>query len=302
VDIYFGSQLIKTVSAQGGSFGAAPSTVDYTIPTPCAHGLVNVTARGQTSGRSAVDVFQVRDKNPVDLWTYCQWDSSTWGGAAGPVWNSPDIQLYDTNNNPVDSNNLTVGQQYTVKTKIHNNTSFQANQAKVTFRWENYGMGGPWNDFHVDTINVPAAGATAQASFTPPATGHLCLQAEVYHLEDTTPSNNVGQENLHVGPTSSPTKVNFIVWNPTDKPAAAYLEVRQMIKPAEQDKERLWATWIVHPDPQVLQPRGRGDASIVVDPDPADVKSGTSAVFAVTAFIGGRMIGGVNVVMTKKSE
>jgi len=300
VNLYFGSQLIKTVTAQAGNFGAAPSTVDYTIPTPCTHGLVNVTAHGQTSGRYAVDVFQVRDKNPVDLWTYCQWDSNTWGGAAGPVWNSPDIQLYDSSNNPIDSNNLIAGQQYTVKAKIHNNTTFKAKQAKVTFRWENFGMGGPWSNFHLDTVDVPSTGATAQASFTPPATGHLCLQAEVYHVEDTTSSNNVGQENLHVGTTSSPTDVHFIVWNPTDKPAAAYLEVRQMIKPAQQGKERLWATWIVHPDPQILQPRGRGDASIIVDPDLSDVKSGTKAEFSVTAFIDGLMIGGVNVVLTKK--
>jgi hypothetical protein len=301
VDIYFDGQWMLTTAAQGGDFGQAPSYVDIQVPSPHAHERVNVTAVGQTSGRCAVDVFQVRDANPVDLWTYSQWDNTTWGGAAGPTWNSPDIQLYDRGGQPVASNNLTVGESYTVKAEVHNNSAFQAQQARIVFRWANYGVGGPWNEFHTDTQDVPTAGATAEAPFTPGATGHLCLRVEIFHAEDITPDNNQGQENLHVGPTSSPTEVCFLVWNLTKEPAAVFLEVRQLPRPSEEpEEERLWGTWVVHPDPQVLEPGDRAEACVVVDPDLADARPGTTAEFAVTGYINGTMIGGVNLLMTKK--
>jgi hypothetical protein len=124
--------------------------------------------------------------------------------------------------------------------------------------------------------------------------------AEIYHVEDITPNNNRGQENLHVGPTSSPAKVCFLIWNQTKRPAAVFLEVRQLIRPDQIDRERLWATQVVHPDPQVLQPGDRAEACIIVDPDVADVDEGTQAEFAVAGFIDGEMIGGVNLVIVKE--
>jgi hypothetical protein len=142
------------------------------------------------------------------------------------VWNSPDIQLYDAAGNPVASNNLTAGTTYDVKVRVRNDTAFQANQAKVVFRWANFGVGGPFTDFHTDTLDVPPGGVDAEAPFTPGSTGHLCIVAEINHLEDVNPDNNKGQENLHVGPTSSPAKVCFLIWNLTKEPAAVYLEVR----------------------------------------------------------------------------
>jgi hypothetical protein len=302
VDIYFGSQLVKTVAAQGGSFGQIGADVDIQVASPHQLGPMNVMLVGQQSGRYAVEVFQVRSKNPVDLWTYSQLDSSTWGlnpGGGNPIWDNPEIQLYE-GANMVNSNNLVVGHTYTMKVKVHNDTAFTANQAKVVFRWANFGIGGPWYDFHTVALNVPPGGATAEAPFTPGQTGHVCVLAEIYHTEDITPSNNQGQENLHVGPTSSPAKVCFLVWNRTKKPAAVYLEVRQLIKPDKIGKERLWATKVIHPDPQVLQPGERSEACVIVDPDVADVKKGTKAEFAVTGFIDGEMIGGVNLVIVKQ--
>jgi hypothetical protein len=143
----------------------------------------------------------------------------------------------------------------------------------------------------------------AETTFQPQATGHLCIKAVIEHLEDTTPDNNEGQENLHVGYSSSPTDVCFSIWNLTNEPAPVYLEVRQLIDPSKDRKEqRLWASSIRHPDNQVLQPGERAEACITVDPDLADAKEGTQAEFAVTAFIGKKMIGGINLVMAKKTS
>jgi hypothetical protein len=126
------------------------------------------------------------------------------------------------------------------------------------------------------------------------------VKAEIEHIEDINPANNQGQENLHVGFSHSPSEVCFTVWNPTKETAPVHLEVRQLITPGEQQRERLWATWVKHPEPQMLKPGQRGTACVVVDPAPADVKPGAKAVFAVTAFVGPTMIGGVNVEMTKQ--
>lgn len=310
IDLYFDDQLwlVTPVANAAGEFGQGLPTVDITVPTPYPHRLVNILAYGKTSKRYAARVFQVRDKNPVDLWTYDQHDESTWSIHVGdnPTWNSPDIQLYDKSGNPVASNNLVFGETYTVKVNIRNKTAFAAPQAKVVFKWRNYGAGGPWELFHPDAtalINVPANPpgiATAQNDFTPPATGHLCIKMEIEHVEDTKPSNNQGQENLHVGYSSSPTRICFLVWNLSNKPAPVHLEVRQLIQPGQEQKERLWATWVNHPDPQILQPNTHAEACVIVDPDVADVRPGTEAKFAVTAFIGNKIIGGVNLNVVKK--
>jgi hypothetical protein len=266
---------------------------------------VNIWAKGQTSGRYATRVFQVRDVNPVDLWTYDQWDDSTWSLHPGdnPTWDSPDIQLYDHTGNPADSNNLTFGETYTVKVNVRNKASFPAAGAKVVFKWENYGAGGPWQTFDTEVVDVPAgpnALKVAETTYSPQATGHLCLKVELEHIEDTKPQNNAGQENLHVGYTSSPAKVSFLVWNQTKEAMPVHFEVRQLIDPKRYKKERLWATDIQHPTPQFLAPGACGKAWVVMDPGPADVKPGTKAEFAVTAFIANRVIGGVNAIITKK--
>ncbi len=305
IDIYFGKSGPTTTTADAtGKFGQGIPAVNITVPSGYVHGLANVRAYGHSSHRHAVRIFQVRDKNPVDLWTYDQWDPSTWSLHPGdnPTWDSPDIQLYDTNGNPVDSNNLTLGKDYTVKVNVRNRAAFAAQGAKVTFDWENYGAGGPWQNWDTATVDVPANPlglAVAQANFKPQATGHLCIQVNLEHVEDIGPINNTGQENLHVGYSSSPTDICFTVWNRTKEPAPVHLEVRQLIKP-DDTKVRLWASWVKHPEPQILQPGEAAQASVTVDPDKADAGHGATAEFAVTAFIGKTMIGGVNLKITKK--
>ncbi len=309
VDLHFGDQLQTTVETDAaGTFGHGAAPTHLAAPMGHRHGLVNVWAHGQTSDRFAVRIFQLRDKNPVDLWTYDQWDPSTWTAHPGdnPTWNSPDVELYDPQGQPVASDNLQVNQMYDVKVKVRNTAAFAAKQATVTYRWRNYGTGGTFELFHpqpTTTVDLPAnppGEAQTVNTFTPPGTGHLCIKVQIEHPEDTGHKNNEGQENLHVGYSSSPTRVCFQVANPSREAAPVHLEVRQLIPPGQEEEHRLWGTWIQHPVPQVLQPGERAQACVIIDPDPADVRSGTTEEFAVTAFIGGVMVGGVNAIMTKK--
>lgn len=305
VDISLNYQWMKTHQASGGEFGqSGVEDVSITIPHGHEHGLFNVVAMGQTSGRTAVDVFQVRDPNPVDLYTYSQWDNTTWHLHAGgnPTWNNPEIQLYDINGNPVASNNLIVGNQYTIRATIYNNTNFAANNATVTFKWANYATGQPvFYDINVDNINVAGnSSADAEVTWTPASTGHTCIKVEIYHVEDIYTSNNSGQENCHVGPTASPATIPLTVYNPTENPAAVYFELRQLYQSNPAKAGPFWKTRIKHPDPQVIPPEGETKAEAVFDPDWTYIEAGKEAEFALTGFINDQMIGGVNMIVFRK--
>lgn len=307
VTINFGDQHLLTKLVTGGSFGqSGVEDVDTQVPSPYPLGPVNVLAHGQSSDRYAVDVFQVRTANPIDLYTYDQWDSSTWHLHTdnNPTWNNPEIQLYDSDGNPVESNNLTTGNTYTVKVKVHNDTDFEAQDVTVTLKWALFGVGQPdkvWEDIGIDHVHIPAHGVEeAQVQWAPPITGHLCIVVEIYHIEDINDSNNKGQENCDVGPTSSGAEVCFLLWNPTEDPAAVHLELRQLKGPWSQEEGPLWASWIRHPDPQVIPPDEWKEACVIIDPELVDVPPGEQAEFALTGFIGGKLAGGVNFIMIKE--
>ena len=304
VEVSFGSEPPFGVAVDaGGQFGQAAPWVEFTVPVGHAHELVNVTAVGATSHRRAVRVFQVRDKNPVDLWLYDQWNAATWTVHPGdnPTWNNPDIQLYDSGGTPVDSNNLQVGQTYTVRATVRNAAAFGAQNVIVVYQWENYGAGGPWQAFATPFVSVdaPASGTiTADNEFLPFVTGHVCVLVTLEHPEDIDTGNNSGQENLHVGYASSPAEACFLVWNRTRTAAPVHFEVRQIFGPKQP--KILWESWVKHPDPQILRPGDKAEACVIVDPKKADVPVGATAEFAVTCFIGSTMIGGVNLLITKK--
>jgi hypothetical protein len=128
--------------------------------------------------------------------------------------------------------------------------------------------------------------------------------AQVYHIEDVMDQNNTGQENCHVGPTSSPAEIDFLVCNPTDHPAMVFLELRQIgVENLEQGMpEVIWGAEIRQPEPQLLEPGECRNAKVIIDPDKAGgkVPRGQKAKFALTAFIEGEMIGGVNFEIVKK--
>ena len=302
VKISFAGTLATTVGATTGSFGQPGHDVTILVPAGTAVGLANVSASGVTSGREAVDVFQVRSANALDLFLYSQWDSSTWNLHPGdnPVWDNPDIQLYE-GVNPVASNNLVVGHVYQVRATIRNGTPFLVNNATVTFKWADFGAGQPddaWNQINTATVNVPANGnQVAEVTWTPPSTGHLCIKADIHHFEDITPGNNSGQENCHVGPTSSPVEIPFVIWNPTKSPAMVYLELRQL---RQKGQTALWGTWIKQPASQLLKPGEKRVVSVTIDPDLGGRTVSRQAEFSLTAFIGGKMVGGVEFRIQKK--
>ena len=132
------------------------------------------------------------------------------------------------------------------------------------------------------------------------------MLVEIYHVEDIIISNNRGQENCHVGPTSSPAVVNFEIWTPPLQPAMVYLELRQIrSKPDDKDAEisnLVWASSLKHPDPQLIPPGRMRAAAVIIDPDKAikPVRPGQKAEFALTGYIKGKMIGGVHFSITKK--
>jgi hypothetical protein len=299
VDIYLGNQMMTTRAASGGEFGqTGVENVSITVPTPHEHGLFNVIAEGETSGRYGVDVFHVRDQNPVDLYVYSQWDDTTWHLHNGdnPTWNNPDVQLYEANGDAVGSNNLIVGNQYTIKAKIHNSTDFVANNAAVVFRQAGYGVAqGTWVEIGIDHVDLGAHGVgEAEIEWVPPITGHLCLRVYVDHVEDIKASNDVGQENCDVGPTASPAVVPFAVRNPSDVPAVFYFELRQLYRGP------LWETWIEHPDPQVIPAGEEVEAKVVFDPGWTYIEPGKETEFSLTGYVNGEMVGGVNVITYRK--
>ena len=56
-----------------------------------------------------------------------------------------------------------------------------------------------------------------------------------------------------------------------------------------------------YPDPQILPPKTKGRAMLVVEPGSADAKQeDDTAEFALTAFVEPRMIGGGNSKVTKR--
>jgi len=315
VEIRFDGTLLdtKTTNAQG-QFGQV-NVENYPLTVPAAQDLgpANILAYGSNSNRYAVDVFQVRTANPIDLYTYCQWDSTTWHlhSQGQRVWDNPEIQLYDSGGNPVASNNLQVGRNYTIKAKIHNDTAHNAQAVKVTFKWANFGVGQPdrvWDQINgIVSIDVPAHQVReAQVPWSPPSTGHSCILVEIDHVEDINTSNNRGQENCHVGPTSSPAVVDFEIWNPSKKPAMVFLELRQLMPRPDGTDEGLsrlvWPSSLKHPDPQLIPPGRNRKAAVVIDPDKAlkPIRAGEKAEFVLTGFIDGEVIGGVHFTVTKK--
>ena len=312
IDISLGSVMaLSTASSSSGTFGqAGEAAVSLSIPSPYLPGPVNIVAYGRGSMKYGVDVFSVRTANPIDLYTYSQWDSSTWGLHSGdnPTWDNPEIQLFDAaTNQAVESNNLVVGHTYRIEASVHNDTGFAANNAQVTFKWANFGIGQPdqvWQNIGTVSVTVPGNSISrAGTSWSPGSTGHICLMAEIYHLEDINTANNSGQENCHVGPTSSPAEIQFEVWNPTRKPVKIYFELRQLLlKENIKEGDVLWGARLAHPEPQLIPPGQRTKATVIIDPATAvtKIRPGKTAEFALTGFVNGKIIGGVNFRITKR--
>jgi len=308
VDIYFGATIVKTPTASGaGEFGQA-NDASFNVPAGAGVGPVTIMAKGRVSKKYATKIFTVRTAKAVELYTYSQWDESTWHLHAGdnPVWNNPELWLEETGGAQVASNNLVVGTKYIIKARVHNSSDNDATAAKVTFKWAEYGAGQQvWTDIATSApVNVAHDNSqVAQVEWTPLHTGHICVTAQIYHAEDVLNSNNKGQENCHVGPTASPAVVPMQLCNPLKEPAMVFLELRQIdIKDPQSERNPMWGSAIKQPEPQLLKPGECRTIEVILDPDLAKgkVASGQVAKFALTAYIKGKMIGGANFEIKKK--
>jgi len=298
VAIYFGGVTPDTtVTATGGSFTLDP----FTVPAGDV-GPVNVVAVGQTSGRTAVTLFRRLPDQPLpDPYLYCQWDPSTWhlNPAGGdPRWNNPDIQLFETaTGNPVASDDLTVGVNYTVRVTLHNDATVDATDTEVTFQWAFWGAGQKtWYLFGTDKVTVPAGGtAMAEATWAPSITGHTCIVVTIHHPWDEDLNNNKGQENTHVHPVASPGEITFTLNNPTDTSALIYLEARQV------GEGSLWPAQIKRNYPQIQGPGKNRTVTLTVEA-PDEAQEGEKRIFTVDAYIDGELIGGIEIEVVVSRE
>lgn len=290
VDIYFGGSTPDTTfTASAGSF-----VETFTVPTGPI-GPLNVVAIGKTSGRRAVALFRRLPDQPLpDPYIYDQWDPSTWhinpdGG--DPRWNNPDIKLLSKATGAlVSSNNLKVMTTYTIRVTIHNDATVDATDTRLTLHWAFWGAGQrAWTFINTSTVTVPATGqATVDVDWTPSVTGHTCINVTIYHPWDENLDNNVGQENTHVQPVSSPGEIIFTIGNPTQTDALAYVGARQV------GTQEIWSTHVERDYPQVQKPGENRTATLVVEP-PADTNVGEKRTFTVSCYINGELIGGIEV-------
>ena len=127
----------------------------------------------------------------------------------------------------------------------------------------------------------------------------MCILVEIYHVEDINEKNNEGQENCHAGTSSSPTSIPFKITNPTDEAGMVHFEIRQIGYDDVESQWELWPCWVEHPSPQLLGPGETCEIRAIVDA-PATALDRATAEFALTAYLRGEMIGGINFIITKQ--
>jgi len=82
-----------------------------------------------------------------------------------------------------------------------------------------------------------------------------------------------------------------------------YFELRQIGEcDKEEDEWKYWASWIIHPDPQLIQPGDSATVKVTFDPDMYGnkIRPGECVEFALTGYVGKKVVGGVNFDITKK--
>ena len=136
------------------------------------------------------------------------------------TWDNPDIQLYDTKNNPVSSSDLLPDTDYQVVVRIWNNSyTGPAAGLEVQLGFIHIGFGNTRFAIGSTAVNLGVKGSAHCPVFakfvwhTPAVPGHYCLQAQLVWPDDANPNNNLGQENTLVGIVHSPADFVFTVTN-----------------------------------------------------------------------------------------
>jgi len=144
------------------------------------------------------------------------------------TWDNPDIQLFEPGHGgpqsvgaPVASHALQPAHVYRVRVQVWNG-SYDAPAVGLPVHLSYLSFGVATNTHVVGTtfIELGVKGSPHAPAFaffdwmTPEAAGHYCLQARLEWSDDANPNNNLGQENVDVGATSSPAVFRFTLRNP----------------------------------------------------------------------------------------
>jgi hypothetical protein len=138
------------------------------------------------------------------------------------TWDNPDITL-SKGGVPVSSANLEPATTYEVTSRIWNN-SLEAPviAMPVHLSYLDFGIGTEPIPIASSTVDVGVKGSAGQPGFvsipwtTPPTPGHYCLQVQLDPVDDSDPSNNLGQENTDVVEAQSPATFTFTLRNDSD--------------------------------------------------------------------------------------
>jgi hypothetical protein len=133
------------------------------------------------------------------------------------VWDNPDFRIIeDSSGNVVDSHQLKPNTTYRVQVTIHNNSVMAAINTRLSISISPFGIssGTIIGSAVINNITIAGFGSTT-AEFkwlTPNNTGHICLKATIYHIDDANPFNNTGQHNTVIKDAASD-KVVFTISN-----------------------------------------------------------------------------------------
>lgn len=132
------------------------------------------------------------------------------------TWENPDFTIFDMSGNVVGSSELAPATTYRIEITIHNTSPMAALNTKVHLTIHPFGIqtGAIWGSA-TNTLDIPAVGfnRTDFTWDTPNDTGHICLIATIFHIDDANPLNNVGQHNADIIRGGDTKKLSFKMQN-----------------------------------------------------------------------------------------
>jgi hypothetical protein len=138
------------------------------------------------------------------------------------TWDNPDITL-SLGGVPVSSDALDPATTYDVTARVWNNSlDAPVIGMPVHLSFLDFGIGTQPIPIASSAVDVGVKGSAAQPAFvsipwtTPPTPGHYCLQVQLDPVDDSDPSNNLGQENTNVVEAQSPATFAFVLRNDSE--------------------------------------------------------------------------------------
>lgn len=234
---------------------------------------------------------------PVDPYIYSQNDRETWHLANGYLtYDNPSIKIYEMVGEEEkfrESYALIQLSNYKVHVNVTNYLEEDVTNVEVTLAWAMFSVGRNWHLINDEPAIIPIieGGSFAEAiiDWTPDITGHICLNATIFHINDENEINNCGQENTDVAELRSPGESWFLVSNPTDETSYVYLEVRQQCSLTD-----IWKAEVVGLSYQALPAGGYENITLHITSPPGALR-GEVRLFTVSLYVNGKYMGGLSV-------